>query len=328
MPDDFLIARNPEQGSTLPYVVRLPLPGRPVVLKVRDTWPRTAKVYCHRAEWPEDAEVVERVPTRSCTQRGAAIDLVLDRGREFRSQFVFTRARGREMIFWQTGRTAKQARPNVQAPSARASGLASFEVLVDVHERYPWKFTGEQVTTRRAPLTAGDYAVERDGRVVAAVERKSLEDLVTTMVTGKLRYVLADLATLPHAALVVEDRYSAIFALTRVRPAVIADGVAEAQARFPAVPIIFAETRPLAQQWTYRFFGACLTEQADAEGVRARLDDLLEAPPLPPREPTTAEIRAWAIEQGYAVSTRGGRLSAEVRAAHAAARAAAGQAPA
>lgn len=327
MPEDFLVARNPEPGSTLPYLIRVPLPGRPVVLKAKDTWPRTNKVYCHRAEWPADAEVIERVPTRSCTQRGAAIDLVLDRGREFRSQLVFTNARGREMIFWQTARTAKQARPNVRTPSARASGQGAFEILVDVHERYPWKFSDAQVTTRRAPLTAGDYAIERDGRVVAAVERKSLADLVLTMTTGKLRYVLADLAVLPHAALVVEDRYSAVFSLDRVRPAVVADGIAEASARFPAVPIIFAETRPLAQQWVYRFFGACLTELADADGVQARLDDLVEAPPLPRREPTTADIRAWAIAHGFSVSAKGGRLPADVKAAYAEAVTGGGAAP-
>lgn len=40
-------------------------------------------MYCHRAEeWPADAEVLERVPVRSCSRRGPAIDLVLDRGRE------------------------------------------------------------------------------------------------------------------------------------------------------------------------------------------------------------------------------------------------------
>ncbi len=317
MPDDFLVAHNPEPGSTLPYLIRLPVPGRPIVLKVKDTWPRTNKVYCHRADWPDDAEVIERVPTRSCTQRGAAIDLVLDRGREFRSQIVFTRARGREMIFWQTARTSKQARPNVRTPTARASGQDPFEIIVDVHERYPWKFTDAQVTTRRAPVVAGDYAVERDGVVIAAVERKSLTDLVTTMTTGKLRYVLADLSNVPRAALVVEDRYSAVYSLQHLRPAVVADGIAEAQARFPSVPIIFAETRPLAQQWVYRFFGACLTEIADADGVRERLDDLVEAPPVPPREPTTTEIRAWAIANGYAVSAKGGRLAAEVREAYA-----------
>lgn len=92
MPEDFVIARNPDSASTLPYLIRLPLPGRPVVLKARETWPRTSKVYCHRAEeWPAEPDLVERVPVRSCVQRGAAVDLVLDRGRENRSQLVFTR---------------------------------------------------------------------------------------------------------------------------------------------------------------------------------------------------------------------------------------------
>ena len=77
----------------MPYLIRLPLPAGAVVLKVRDVWPRTAKVYCHRAEgWPDEPDVVERVPVRRCERRGAAVDLVLDRSRENRSQFVFTKA--------------------------------------------------------------------------------------------------------------------------------------------------------------------------------------------------------------------------------------------
>ena len=105
VPDDFVIARNPDDDSTLPYVLRIPLGADGIVLKARETWPRTSKVYCHRVEeWPADAEVVERVPTRSCVRRGAAIDLVLDRGRENRSQLVITQARGRQVIFWQSAR--------------------------------------------------------------------------------------------------------------------------------------------------------------------------------------------------------------------------------
>ena len=164
--DDFVVARNPDDASTLPYLVRLPLGEHGVVLKVRDTWPRTAKVYCHPStDWPADPDVVERVPVRSCVRRGAAIDLVLDRGRENRSQFVFAKARGREMIFWQSARTARQARPNVDLPTQRASGQV-LEIVVDSHERYPWKFTGQQATTVRRALPAGDYAVEarRPGR--------------------------------------------------------------------------------------------------------------------------------------------------------------------
>ena len=53
--------------------------------------------------------VVDRAPVRLCQRRGAAVDLVLDRSRENRSQFVFTKARGRDVIFWQSARTSRQA---------------------------------------------------------------------------------------------------------------------------------------------------------------------------------------------------------------------------
>ncbi len=321
VPDDFLIARNPEPGSTLPFLIRLPL-GRGVVLKARETWPRTAKVYCHRApEWPDDPEVVERVPVRSCVRRGAAIDLVLDRGRENRSQLVFTRIRGgREAIFWQSSRTTKQARPNVSLPTARAQGLDCLPVLVDVHERYPYQFAQQQVVTERRRLPAGDYGVELDGSLVAAVERKSLQDLASSLLNGKLRFALAELSALPRAAVVVEDRYSQIFTLEHVRPAVVADALAEAQVRFPAVPIVFTETRPLAPEWTYRFLGAALAELGIEQATVDLELTLTPAVPVPERPPSPAEVRAWAQAHGVAVSDRG-RVAASVVEAYLAARA-------
>jgi hypothetical protein len=256
---EFVVAHNPDTDSSLPFLVSIPLGPSSVTLKVRDVWPRTTKLYCHRADgWPAEPDVIERVPVRSCVRRGAAIDLVLERGRENRSQFVFTKARGREVIFWQSARTAKQARPNVSLPTAQAPG-GPIEVMVDAHERYAWSFTHQQATTVRRPLPAGDYAVADDnGEIIAAVERKSLADLVATVTNGKLRYMMAGLAALPRAAVVVEDRYSAIFKLTRVRPRVVADGIAELQVRYPAVPIVFCETRQLAQEWAYRYLGAAL----------------------------------------------------------------------
>lgn len=319
MVDDFVIARNPEADSTLPYLIRLPIGVDGVVLKVRDTWPRTAKVYCHPASgWPDDVETLERVPVTSCVRRGAAIDLILDRGRENRSQFVFAKARGRDMIFWQTARTAKQARPNVTVPTQRASGHI-LEILVDSHERYPWRFADQQATTVRRALTAGDYGVESDGRLIASVERKSLQDLVGTLTGGKLRYLLAALADIPRSALVVEDRYSAVFKLDRVRPSVVLEGLAEAQVRFPEVPIVFCETRTLAQEWSYRFLGAALEHHLSEEPAARLTDALPPATPLEAPPPTTAEIRAWALLQGHDVAAKG-RLRPEVIAAFESAR--------
>jgi len=46
---EFVIARNPDPASTLPFLVRLPVGSRPVVLNVKDTWPRTADLVLDRA---------------------------------------------------------------------------------------------------------------------------------------------------------------------------------------------------------------------------------------------------------------------------------------
>jgi hypothetical protein len=275
---EFVVARNPDADSSLPFLVHLPLGAEGITLKVRDVWPRTTKLYCHRAApWTDELEVVERVAVRSCSRRGAAIDLVLARSRENRSQFVFTKARGREVIFWQSARTAKQARPNVSLPTGRAPG-GILEIVVDAHERYAWGFGHQQATTVRGALSAGDYAVLDDsGEIIAAVERKSLADLVSTLTTGKLRYAMAALAALPRAAVVVEDRYSSVFKLSRVRPRVVADGLAELQVRYPTVPIVFCETRPLAQEWAYRFLGAA-TEHHGLDVAGGLLEADLQQP--------------------------------------------------
>jgi hypothetical protein len=104
----FVVGRNPQEDSKLPYLLRLPLEGG-LVLKARELWPATARVYCHRFEeaWPEEAEIVEQTPVLLCRRRGAAIDLVLDRARLARSQFVFTEDKGREAVFWQTQRRCR-----------------------------------------------------------------------------------------------------------------------------------------------------------------------------------------------------------------------------
>ncbi len=50
MPDDFVIVRTPDEGSSLPYVLRVPYGDAGILLKARETWPRASKVYCHRTE--------------------------------------------------------------------------------------------------------------------------------------------------------------------------------------------------------------------------------------------------------------------------------------
>jgi hypothetical protein len=265
--DSFLVARNPDADSSLPYLLRLPIEGG-ILLKARDRWPTTARVYCHPLDdWPADAEIVEQVAVRSCRRRGAAIDLVLDRARNNRSQIVFTkpnpgRANGRPMIFWQTARTAQRARPGQRVPSRRASKLDQLTILVDTRERYPYKFTGRPVKRPRTALAVGDYAVRHGDQLIAVVERKTLEDFTKSLVDGSLNYALAELAALPAAAVVVEERYGALLDNQHTQPGWLLELVARHQVRYPAVPIVFADSRKLAEEWTYRYLAAALVHHA------------------------------------------------------------------
>ncbi|MGH9177994.1 MAG: ERCC4 domain-containing protein [Acidimicrobiales bacterium] len=306
---ELLIARNPDPDSSLPYLIRLPV-GEGLVFRTKGTWPRTSALYCHPVEasdWPTEPDIVERVPLRACTRRGAAIDVVADRGREQRSQVVYTVARGRRVVFWQSPRTRRQARPDVRLPTARAAGIDELEILVDAHERYPYRFAGQPARTVSRGLACGDYAVAVAGRVVGAVERKSLGDLVSSVISGRLRFALGELSALPRAAVVVEDRYSQIFTLQRVRPALVADSLAELQVRWPTIPIVFAENRKLAEEWTYRYLAAAhaWADQEPAAIALLGTDDAAHRTGPAEPVPSTAEVRAWARANGLGVPDRG-----------------------
>ena len=186
---------------------------------------------------------------------------------------------------------------------------------MDSHERYPYTFASQQARTVRRGLSCGDYAVTVQGQIVAAVERKSVADLVSSLTSGRLRYALGELSALLRAAVVVEDHYGQIFAVEHVRGSVVADGLAELQIRWPMVPIVFCQTRKLAEEWTYRYLAAAQAWASDEPAARARLglglDDeaQLIAGSEPP--PSTSELRAWARDNRLAVADRG-RLRPEI----------------
>lgn len=260
----FVVARNPDPDSTLPFLVRVPTPGDPLVLRAREPWPRTRKVYCHDAgdRWSDDLEVVDEVGVRDCTRRGRSIDLVLDRRQLNRSQFVFVTLKGgRPAIFWQSARTVGDVAPGLRLPTRRASGLADLVIVQDTRERYGYRFAHQQVEVERAALRVGDYGVlDEHGELAAVVERKSLSDLAGRLVDGKLAFDLADLASVPRAAVVVEDRYAKVFDLQHTSVGFVADLLARVQVRYPSVPIVFTGSRKLAEEWTYRWLAAARVE--------------------------------------------------------------------
>jgi hypothetical protein len=264
-PDDrFLVARNPDPESRLPYLVRLPLEGG-VVLKSRERWPRDNRVFCSEepVDWGAELDIVDEAVVLLCRRRGASVDLVLDRPRDARSQFVFTIARGRPAVWWQTQHSVQNANPGARVPRGRAAGVMT--IIVDTRERYGWGFKTHPVSTRRLALTAGDYAVLSGAKIAAVVERKALANLATSLSDGSLSFQMQKLAGEPLAAVVVEGTYPELFRTQPGRGAWLADMLARLAVRYPEVPIVFTGSRKFAEDWTYRFFGAAVGDTAETD---------------------------------------------------------------
>lgn len=254
----FVIARR-HGASRLPIVLRLPLADGDVVLATRDTWPAAKDLFCAElSAWPDDAEVLERVAVGSCRRVGASIQLVLERPQRRRSLFVWTSKGGRPLVFWRSERSMRSTRPGVRTPTAR--GLEGpLTIAVDERERYAWRFKELPVTLERRRLPVGDYAVYRDERLVAVVERKRLEEFAGAAVDGSLQLALAELATMPRAAVVIEGRLAQLVkGALRTRPGWLLNVVASLQAAYPNVPLLFADAGPLAADLAYRWLSASL----------------------------------------------------------------------
>ena len=255
----FRVARNPDAESRLPYLIWLPIEGG-VVLKARETWPRASRVFCAQdaTPWDESAGLFDDVPVLLCRRRGAAVDLVLDRPLLSRSQFVFTQARGRPAIWWQTQKTAQAANPGARIPRGRSAGPLT--VAIDTREKYGWKFAGRALTIERRELLAGDYAAVVGEAVVAVVERKTLENLASSLSDGGLAFRMQRLAEVARAAIVVEGDYPDLFRTQPGRGSWLADMLGRLAIRYPEIPIAFAGSRRFAEEWAFRFLGAAVAD--------------------------------------------------------------------
>ncbi len=96
---------------------------------------------------------------------------------------------------------------------SRPSEADRIRVVVDTREQEPYHFDPESVTATRRALPAGDYSLEGWEDQVA-VERKTLEDLVGTVIRSRKRFhrELERLADLEAACIVVEANLSDMLA--------------------------------------------------------------------------------------------------------------------
>ena len=135
-------------------------------------------------------------------------------------------------------------------------------VLVDTRERYPYRFSALPVDRHREALPAGDYGVRgATGELLATVERKTLENLATSLSDGSLAFQMGRLAEVPLAAVAVEGRYAALLTHAHAPAGWLADQLVRLQTRYPQVPVVFLDSRRHAEDWTHRFLATALTDR-------------------------------------------------------------------
>ncbi|MGQ0537947.1 MAG: ERCC4 domain-containing protein [Gemmatimonadaceae bacterium] len=287
-----------------PFRIVIQRDGRTLLaVRARSAWPGPGEnIFCLREyelDPDEQLETLESVAVRGLTRIGRKLAVILDRPRRKRCEFLVVRKKSRtldaerghedslrrasgrvgesapsyeiEQIFFRTEAGIRghrsRARLELRLPTKTLS------IVIDSAERYPWRFPNAEVTRRR--LDVGDYALVAGERIMALIERKSFDNLVSDLgAIQALHHQFAHLARSPAAAVVVEARYGDFLDERRLTgrwpPSFVGRALAELGAAHPRLPLVFAGSRKLANVWAYRFFNACAGraegEQGEGEG--------------------------------------------------------------
>lgn len=285
----YWIVENTED-KRFPYRIRIEQDGRVLLcVRAQAPWPGPGKqVFCLREVEPDPDEVLsahERVPIAHLSRLGRKLSLALDRPQRKRCEFLKIEKRRKdgsgsyEQVFF---RTESAVRAHKSSKRTELFTQGSLDVVIDSQERYPWRFPGATSTRRKMPV--GDYALRHEQRLAAVVERKTRENFFSDLSQLKgLQQQLAELASYPHAALVIEAQYRDFGDPKHLGPwpaAHVQRVLAELAVLFPTVQIVFAGNRKLANLWTQRWFDA-----VNASLARPALDSVREVTSRYHKEP-------------------------------------------
>lgn len=289
-----------------PFRISIEQRGRTVIaVRARAPWPGPGEnIFCVRErelDPDEPLEPVERVPVATLTRVGRKLAVVLDRPQRKRCEFLAVEKERRdgsgtyEQVFFRTesGIRAHRSRTRVELRTAPA-GLA---VVIDSAERYPWRFPGASVARRR--LAVGDYGLMLDDRLIAIVERKSFDNILGDIGSIQaLHHQLADLASFPVSALVIEAEYRDFLDPGRLQgrwPAAhVARVLGELSALHPRLPIVYAGNRKSANAWTHQFF-LSLASRGEASSPQLVLEAVARYDAMPREAGLDEQIRETAL---------------------------------
>lgn len=136
------------------------------------------------------------------------------------------------------------------------------QIVIDTREQEPWAFAHE---TYRKKLEVGDYSLlGRENSV--AIERKTLDDLVNTVIHAKQRFhnELSKMAGYQYRCVVVEADFSDVtngHYTSKADPKSVAGSVVSIIIDY-GVPVFFLSNRPLARAFVQK-----MLERIDRKGA-------------------------------------------------------------
>lgn len=132
-----------------------------------------------------------------------------------------------------------------------------FTILVDTREQSPWVFPDNVLTVTASKLKSGDYSIVGYENIVA-IERKTLNDLVNTIVHGRTRFQkeLKRLECVAYRCVAIEANVSDIVDgnyNSDASPNSIIGSILSFE-RYHGIPFCFWGNRQIAEHMALRWF--------------------------------------------------------------------------
>lgn len=242
-------------------------PGQFIHLKTQDKWPGPGKnIFCKFEGYSREEDLPDEEPLDECVIRsrkryGKRLTIILDRKIRKRCWFIFLKKEYKRrpgefysQVFWITQSSAVGERRGAYIP--RGGKNEVFEVIIDSNERYPYKFA--EATVRRESLPVADYALVKDDKIVAVVERKTLDNFIHSIGTyDALKMALSEMVLYKYSAVVFEAPYRNFINPQKnphYSPSYTADIIADLMVSFSQIQFVFQRSRKMANEWVYRWF--------------------------------------------------------------------------
>lgn len=266
-----------QTDKRFPYQLYIEIePDSFLSLNVQERWPGPGKkIFCHPLgicnfkDLPKE-EPLEKNNIIIAKRYGKRLIIVLDRKIRKRCWFVFIKKEYKkrpgefyEQVFWITQSSEAVRKSGAYVPKVRED--SSIEIIIDKRENYPYKFG--YIKTKRENLPVGDYALIKNGKIIAIAERKSIDNFLKQIATyDSFKATLNELATYPYKALILESPYSDFLNPKKIKPyqaPYIAKILSDLAVRFPQIQIIFCDNRKFAQEWLLYWFLRIDAETSD-----------------------------------------------------------------